>query len=220
MNGAEFLLWTRGTAFDIAFAVFVFGLILRFLEIFLLGRKPDLSAPRGSAMLGGVRTVFRRSLPADGNSFRRSSFTIVAGYVFHFGLLVSLLLLAPHIELFKSILGFGWFALPSPIVDFFTAMSLIALIAVLLHRITHPVLKFLSTPEDYLVWFVTFLPLLTGYMTFHHLFLPYPWLLGIHILSVELLLLLFPFTKLMHTFTLFIARWYNGAIAGRKGVES
>lgn len=220
MNGAEFLLWVRGPAFDIALAVFVFGIILKFLEIFLLGRKADLSAPRGSAMAGGFRTVFSRFLPADKNTFKRSAFTIVAGYVFHIGLLVALFLFVPHIELFKNMFGFGWPGLPTPIVDFFTAMALIALIAILFHRLTHPVLKFLSTKEDYLVWAVTFLPMLTGYMAYHHLFFSYYWLLGMHILSVELLMIVFPFTKLMHTFTLFLSRWYTGAMAGRKGVQS
>ena len=43
---------------------------------------------------------------------------------------------------------------------------------------------------------------------------------ALHILSVELLMVLFPFTKLSHAFTLWIARWYNGAIAGYKGVQS
>ncbi len=220
MSGAEFLLWVRGPAFDLALAVFLFGIVLRLLEIFLLGRKTDLSAPRGSAMLGGIRTMFTRSLPADKNTFKRSAVTIVAGYVFHIGLFVTPFLFVPHIELFKNVFGFGWSGLPMPIVDLFTVMSLIALMILLYHRLTHPVLKFLSTKEDYLVWAVTFIPLLTGYMAFHHLFLPYSWLLGIHILSVELLMIVFPFTKLMHTFTLFISRWYNGAAAGRKGVQS
>ena len=49
---------------------------------------------------------------------------------------------------------------------------------------------------------------------------PYPFILGLHILSVEVLMVLFPFTKLMHTFILFIARWYNGAVSGLRGVES
>jgi len=220
MSGAEFLLWVRGPAFDIALAVFVFGIVLRFLEIFLLGRKTDLSAPRGSAMAGGIRAMFTRSLPADKNTFKRSTFTIVAGYIFHIGLLVAIFLFVPHIELFKAMFGFGWPGLPMPIVDFFTAMSLLALIAVLYNRLTNPVLKFLTTKEDYLVWLVTFVPLLTGYMAYHHLFFSYYWLLGMHILSVEILMIVFPFTKLMHTFTLFISRWYNGAVAGHKGVQS
>ena len=70
------------------------------------------------------------------------------------------------------------------------------------------------------MWTVTFLPLLTGYLAYHRLVNPYPLILGLHILSVNLFLVVFPFTKLTHVFTAFIARWYNGAIFGRKGVES
>jgi nitrate reductase gamma subunit len=62
--------------------------------------------------------------------------------------------------------------------------------------------------------------LLTGYLAYHRMLNPYPLVLGIHILSVELLMVVFPFTKLMHALTFLIARWYNGAIAGRKGVQS
>ena len=36
----------------------------------------------------------------------------------------------------------------------------------------------------------------------------------------EIFLIVLPFTKLTHMFTAFIARWYNGAIFGRKGVQS
>jgi len=81
-------------------------------------------------------------------------------------------------------------------------------------------MRMLSEFNDYLVWFVTFLPLLTGYLAFHRVGLSAPMLIGLHILSVELLMVLFPFTKLSHAFTLWMARWYNGAIAGYKGVQS
>jgi nitrate reductase gamma subunit len=60
----------------------------------------------------------------------------------------------------------------------------------------------------------------TGYIAFHRVGMPAPTLIAIHILSVELLMIVFPFTKLMHAFTLFLARWYNGAISGYRGVES
>ena len=71
-----------------------------------------------------------------------------------------------------------------------------------------------------MAWTVTFLPLLTGYMAYHHLLLDYTLMLAVHILSVELLLVVFPFTKLTHMATLFISRWYNGEWFGRKGVAS
>jgi len=49
---------------------------------------------------------------------------------------------------------------------------------------------------------------------------PYPLALGLHILSVELFLVVFPFTKLMHAITTFIARWFNGVTLGRKEDET
>ena len=71
-----------------------------------------------------------------------------------------------------------------------------------------------------LVWFLTILPLVTGYLAFHRVGASGPAMLAVHILSVELLMVLFPFTKLSHAFTLWLARWYNGAIAGYKGIQS
>lgn len=220
MNSAEFLLWVRGPVLQFAVIVFLFGMIVRVIEIVALGRKENLAATRGSGVQAGIRTMFTRSLPADKNTFNRSMVTWVTGYVFHIGLFVVIFFLAPHISLFKSFLGFGWPALSTPIVDMFAVITMLALLVVLYHRLTNPVLKFLSTPADYLVWVLTFVPLLTGYMSYHHLLLPYNWLLGLHILSVEFLLILFPFTKLSHAFTLFFARYYNGFAAGQKGVKS
>lgn len=219
MTGAEFLLWTRGPVLQVAAFIFFAGVIIRLAEILILGRKPQLAAKRGDGRTAGLRTVFRRSLPADKNTFQAAMFGYVVGYVFHIGLLVAIFLLTPHIELFKSVIGFGWPALPTPLVDFLTVLALIGMMAALWRRITHPVLSYLSTAGDYLAWALTFVPLLTGYMSYHHLLLPYEWMLGLHIFSVAVLLILFPFTKLMHTFTLFIARYYNGAMAGEKGVQ-
>ena len=66
---------------------------------------------------------------------------------------------------------------------------------------------------------LTLAPLLSGYLAFHHLLLPYTLMLALHILSVELLLVFMPFTKLFHTVSLFIARWYNGDALGHKGAR-
>ena len=219
MNAVDFLLWVRGPGLAIASIIFVFGMTLKMFEIFMLGRKKNLAELRSSGIKEGFRTIFTRSGHVDTYSTRHTRFTHIAGWVFHIGMFTAIFLLTPHIELFKTILGFGWPALPTAIVDLATVIALITLLAVLFHRITNPVLKYLSVGQDYVVWALTFLPLLTGYMTYHHLFFPYTWLLGIHILSVCILLIVFPFTKLTHAFTLFISRWYNGMMGGEKGVQ-
>lgn len=219
MNYIEFLLWVRGPAFQIAIAVFVFGISLRLLEILLLGRSPEYAAPRGSAVQGGFRTLLTRTISEE-SIFRRAPLLIIAGYVFHLGLFIVMLLLVPHILVFKDLLGFSWSGLPTSLIDAVAVITLLALFILLINRIKHPVLRFLSTSQDYFAWFITFLPLLTGYMAYHHMINPYPVILGLHILSVEILMVFFPFTKLMHAFTLVMARWYNGAKAGYKGVQA
>jgi nitrate reductase gamma subunit len=146
---------------------------------------------------------------------------VVAGYIFHIGFFVVLLLFAPHILVFQDVLGISWPALRTPVIDAVTVVTIIALLAVLVHRLRHPVMRFLSRFQDYLVWLVTILPLVTGYLAFHRVDVATPtMLIAIHILSVELLMVVFPFTKLMHAFTLFMARYYNGSISGYRGVNS
>jgi len=219
MSEIEFLNWVRGPGFQIAVIIFIAGIIIRFGEILLLGRKPNLAEAKGSEMRSGLRTIISRSVP-DKGTFQRSTFTLVAGYIFHIGLFVTIFLFAPHILMFKEVIGFSWPSLPTPVVDAMAVVTIIALLAVLTHRMRNTVLRFLSTKEDYIVWLLTILPLITGYIAFHRIGMTAPTLLAIHILSVELLLVAFPFTKLMHAFTVVLSRWYNGAISGYRGVES
>jgi len=219
MTETEFLMWVRGPAFQVATLVFVVGIVVRLLEILLLGRKGNLAEARGSAMAGGLRTIVSRTWP-DRGTLQRSTFTLVSGYVFHVGLFVTIFLFAPHILLIRDVFGVGWPSLPTAIIDAATVVTLITLLAVLAYRLVNPVQRFLSGFQDYFVWLVTILPLLTGYLAFHRIGMSPPTLLAVHILSVELLMVVFPFTKLMHAFTLFMARWYNGAIAGYRGVRS
>ena len=219
MSEIEFLNWVRGPGFEIAVIIFVAGVIIRIAEILLLGRKANLAEAKGSEMSSGLRTIVSRSIPRK-DSLSRSGFTIVAGYIFHIGLFITIFLFAPHILMFKDVIGFGWPSLPTPVVDAVTVVTIITLLAVLAHRMRNTVLRFLSTREDYLVWLLTTLPLITGYIAFHRIGATAPTLLAIHILSVELLLVIFPFTKLMHAFTVVLSRWYNGAISGYRGVRS
>jgi nitrate reductase gamma subunit len=218
MTETDFFLWVKGPAFHVATVVFVVGVLVRIVEILALGRAPDLAEPKGNATLAGFRVTMTRMIPKRGTITKRSAFTEIGGWIFHVGMLLVIFFSAPHILVFKEILGFGWPSLPTPLIDALTAISIIAMIAVGIHRLLDPVLRLLSRFQDYLALLVTMLPLLTGFLAYHHALLPYTTMLAIHILSVELLMVVFPFTKLMHAFTLFFSRYYNGATQGYKGV--
>lgn len=219
MTSMDFLLWVKGPAFNFALAVFVIGVIIRLAEIFMLGRKTDLSEPRGSGFSGGLKTVLSRSI-VDHGTFKRAPFPVIVGMLWHLGFFIIILFFVPHIELIHAVSGLKWPGLANPVIDAVTAITLISLFAMLIYRYFHPVTKYLSRFEDYLVWIVTFLPVLSGYLAYHRMLDPYPLVLGLHILSVEIFLVVFPFSKLMHAVTAIIGRWYTGAAMGRKGVES
>jgi nitrate reductase gamma subunit len=219
MSGLELLSWARGPGLAMALAIGLFGLVLRVIEIQALGRKADLATPRDVTPGSGWHTILSRSLPPPG-MLKRAPLTYIGGYVFHIGLAVAVFGFAPHIELIKGIFGIRWPGLPNLIVDLATIAAIVAMIAVLAGRLVDPVKRLLSGFGDWLAWALTFVPLVTGYAAFHHMIDEYTLLLAIHILSVDLLLALLPFTKLFHVASLFMARWYNGDIAGKKGVAT
>jgi nitrate reductase gamma subunit len=217
MNEMQFLTWVRGTGLNLALGLFLLGVLWRLIEIYSLGRKKDLSAPRHVAGASGWNTIVRRSLPPEG-MVRKSPVSYVGGYVFHIGLAIVVFLFAPHIKTIQAITGLSWPALPSQFIDLVAVVTLAAMVAVLVDRITKPTKRFLSTFEDWFTWAVTFLPVLTGWLAVRHLLLPYTTMLALHILAVEILLVVLPFTKLFHAFTVWGSRYYNGAVNGHKGV--
>ncbi|WP_324781099.1 hypothetical protein [Thiobacillus sedimenti] len=217
MNDLQFLTWVRGPALAAAVGIFVLGVVWRLLEIYSLGRKADLAAPRHAAGASGLHTVFRRSLPPPG-MLKRSPVSYIGGYIFHIGLAIIVFLGAPHILLIQNLIGLSWPALPSQFIGLAAVVTMAAMVMMLVDRINKPVKRFLSTFEDWFTWAVTFLPVLTGWMATQHLLLPYTRMLALHILTVEVLLVVLPFTKLFHGFTLFGSRWYNGRVNAHRGV--
>jgi len=217
MDAAQLLNWVRGAGLQLAVFIFLLGTVWRLIEIYSLGRKPDLAEARHVSGASGWHTLWRRSIPIPG-MMQRAGLTYIAGYGFHIGLAAVVLLFAPHIRLIHDLTGLSWPALPSPFVDLLAVMTLVAMLVVLAERLRQPVKRFLSTFEDWLTWAVIFLPVLTGYLAARHLLLPYTLTLSLHILSVEMLLVLLPFTKLFHAFTVWPSRWFNGDAHGRKGV--
>ena len=105
--------------------ILVAGIVIRILEILMLGRKANLAEAKGSEMSSGMKTILTRSIP-DPDTFKRSTFVVIAGYIFHIGLFVTIFLFAPHILLIKDIIGFGWPSAPTPIVDALAVISIIA----------------------------------------------------------------------------------------------
>jgi nitrate reductase gamma subunit len=200
--------------------ILVAGTIWRIVGIVLLKEKVDHSDPRGPSGLGSaLKVIYSRSFTAE--PFKPATlYPKMLAYVMHLGLFAVVLLFVPHILFFESFLGFGWPGLPNGAIYVLGVAAVVSGIALLVRRMTSPVLKLISNLDDYISWLMTMLPLATGLLIPLRLGVRYETLLAIHILSVAALLIWLPFGKLGHTFLVFITRGTTGMAFARRGAKT
>jgi nitrate reductase gamma subunit len=218
----DLLGFARGPALKVAIAVFCLGVAWRIVAFALLRIRFDLNKPRASVfkyMAGGLLAVGSRSWPHK-EFIGRTGAGEALGYSYHIGLFALVLLFTPHILFLGSLFGVTWPGLPSSLITVISVLTLTLFLAVLFRRVTNPVMRMLSNFDDYFSWFITMLVIVTGLAATAHFGAPYQSLLALHILSFDVLLIWFPFGKLMHAFYIFPSRALNGALLARKGATS
>jgi nitrate reductase gamma subunit len=172
---------------------------------------------RASATSGAIRTLFSRFIPHP-QLFTKISIQVIAGYLFHLGLFAVLFFAAPHVEfLGKYLFGFSWTPLPHWAFIVCSEIAFLGLLLLWLHRLTNSVSRLISRADDHIATILTFVVMLTGCLA---LLESFEGLRLLHRFSVELFLIYFPFSCLMHAFTFIPSRAMTGAWFGRRGVDS
>jgi nitrate reductase gamma subunit len=205
-----------GIFWDIALWVFVIGVLWRILSIFRVRNKPDYSEPRSSGFAAAIGTTLRRFLPRN-EMVSRTRLQVVAGYLFHVGLFVLLFFAAPHVLFMEAQTGLGWTPLPYWAFIVAAQLSFIGLMLLWIHRVMHPVTRLISGADDHIAAILTFIVMLTGCMA---LIGEFDGLRLFHRFTVELLMVYFPFSRLMHAFMFIPSRAFTGAWFGRRGVKA
>ena len=218
--------FARGPALAFSLAVLVVGVAWRLYAVFRRPVKPDHSEARSTALVkGAVLAIFSRMW--HHRTFRnRTLVGTLNAYGYHIGLGVVFFGFVPHIAFVKRLTGLAWPAVPGWLFVVAVAFVFVGLFYALMVRLTSPVLRLLSNFDDWASWTVTILPMLTG-MAVLHLSLDsdsplksaYPVPVAIHLLSVELLLVWLPFSKLSHAILAFFSRGVTGAAFARKGAS-
>lgn len=225
----DLLDFARGPALLGSLVIFVLGTLWRLGHALTRPRLPDLSPARDgvpSAAAGAWHAVWRGMWPR--REFRAGTrFATINGYAFHVGLALVFFGYAPHIAFIRRLIGVGWPALPDAVMYLAAAVTLGSLLMVIVVRVSDPVLKLISTHDDYISWALTVLPVLTGMavasdpsaalLARDHVLYRGP--LAIHLLSLELLLLWFPFGKLMHAVLFVFSRGATGVRFNHRGVR-
>ena len=221
--------FARGPALAFALAVFVIGVLWRLVGVLRLPRRPDLSPARegapsalAAAWHANVRAMWPRSAFAPSTRF-----ITLNGYAFHVGLALIFFGYAPHIAFVRRLTGLSWPALPDIVMYVAAAVTIVSLVFAGAIRFTDPVRRTISTADDWITWTITFLPIVTGMALSIE---PSPAILArervlydgplaVHLLSLELLLIWFPFGKLMHAFFFVFSRGATGMRFSHRGVK-
>jgi nitrate reductase gamma subunit len=205
-----------GIFWKISLWVFAIGVLWRILSIFRVRNKPDYSEPRGSGLAGAIGANLRRFIPRR-EMVSRTRLQVVAGYLFHLGLFALLVFAAPHVLFIEAQTGLNWTPMPYWAFIVSAQLAFIGLMLLWFHRVMHPVTRLISDADDHIAAILTFVVMLTGCMA---LIEEFNGLRVLHRFTVELWLVYFPFSRLMHAFMFIPSRAFTGAWFGRRGVKA
>jgi len=123
-----------------------------------------------------------------------------ASFLFHIGAVVVPVFLAAHVALWSGFLGVSLPALAEGAADLLTVLTIVCVLVLVAYRLMTPRARALTRASDYGVLGLVLVPFLSGFLAAHPTVnpLPWSWMMLLHILSAELLLLAIPFTKLAH----------------------
>jgi nitrate reductase gamma subunit len=221
--------FARGPALAVSLTVFVLGTSWRLAHLWMRPRLRDLAPARAGTppnWVGAAHAVLRGMWPRK--DFSGSTWFVAANaYVFHIGLALVFFGYAPHIAFVRRLTGLSWPALPDPVVYLAAGATLVSLLMALFIRLTSPVRRLISKADDTITWTVTFLPVVTGMAVtiepsagvLARTQVLYGGPLAVHLLALELLLLWFPFGKLMHAVLFAFSRSATGMRLNRRGVR-
>ena len=217
-SGTDWLLvlkFTRGPLFQACLIIFLVGMVYRLIQALRPGwkhRRATNKPARASAIVQSFAQglIIFPYIPRARSGFKHSAVTYIAGGLFHVGLFGVIFLSNTHMQVWKSLIGFGWPVLPPAVVGWLAVVGIVSMVALLLHRIINPVLKLLSSLADYLNWLFVFLPMITGFLMTHQLWQPYEMAYSIHMLTVDALLIWIPLSRISHFMFYFFSRTIHG----------
>jgi nitrate reductase gamma subunit len=210
--------FASGTALNVAIAIFIVGVAWRLGFLLRMKKRVDKSESRGgNERIGGLWMIASRSIN-HGPLTDRIKPPIANAYLMHLVLAIVIFAAEAHIELIEKTFGIGWQQLPHIVVRLSTFILLATIAVTVYRRLRHPVLRMLSNFDDWFSLLITALVVATGLVA-GLMEQASDNLVAIHVLSFDLLLVWFPFGKLMHAFLIFGSRYSTGVAFKHKGAR-
>jgi hypothetical protein len=120
--------------------------------------------------------------------------------LFHVAVIIVPIFLGAHILLWERGLGISWPAISNTVADNLTLIAIATAIVLFVMRVGALHRRAISRFQDYLLPPLIALPFITGYLAMHPELNPFGYhgTMFVHVMSGNLILFLFPFTKMSH----------------------
>ncbi len=212
-----------GPFFTFSISLMILGLLRLILKtIFDIRKALKNAGDKNIPYLRVVRETVEWMIPWR-NTIRTQPFFSIVSFVFHIGLVLAPLFLMEHIIIWRKLFRFGWPAMGKIAIDILALLAVFGGIILLGFRIISRKRRELSSVQDYL--FLIFILVL--FISGHLVSRPYNPLgfeaaMLIHAICGNLLLILFPFTRLSHCVLYPLLRlastmaWHFPSNAGRE----
>ncbi|MBU1196168.1 MAG: respiratory nitrate reductase subunit gamma [Proteobacteria bacterium] len=209
----SFIQFITGPMVWISFGICFIGIVFRLLQIFRLTREKENFMFTFLSVKFSLRSILVWLVPFLPVSTRKSPVFYAVSYIFHILLFLTPLFLLSHVILIEENFNLSWWTVSDWLADIFTVAVICALIFFAIRRRMVPEVKFLTGLSDYVFIILVALPFISGFIAYHQFF-AYQWMVIIHVISGELMLILIPFTRFFHMILAPLTRAYTASEFG------
>ncbi len=198
----------------LAFIIFFGGCLYRLISLILLVNKKEKFIFSYMSWKYSMRSILRWITPFATENWRRHPVLTVVTFAFHICLIAAPLFLLSHNILWDESWDISWWTLPDGLADIMTLIVIGGCVFFLVRRLKLPEVQYVTSASDYVILAIVAAPFITGFLAYHQWF-AYKWMVILHILSGEIMLVAIPFTRLSHMIFAPLTRAYMGSEFGK-----
>jgi nitrate reductase gamma subunit len=198
----------------VSFTIFIFGSIYRLVTMYSLAKKKDAVSLAYMDWKYSFRSIINWLIPFNALGWKKNPVMTVATFAFHICLLAAPILLTAHVIMVEQSWGISWWTLSDTTADYMTIVVIAACAFFAGRRLYQKDVRFLTTPQDWLILTLAALPFVTGFLAYHQLF-NYQVMIIAHVLAGNIMIAAIPFTRLSHMFFAVFTRSYMGSEFGK-----
>jgi nitrate reductase gamma subunit len=197
----------------IAFLVFLGGSLYKVIGMLVLTNKKEKFIFSYMSWKYSLRSIIRWITPFGTVNMRMHPVMTIVTFVFHLSLFVVPIFLFAHIILLDEAWGLGWSSIPNIAGDVMTLVVIGGCLFFLVRRFILPEVKYVTSMSDFVILAIVAAPFATGFFAYHQWF-NYQWMMILHMVSGEVMLMAIPFTRLAHMLFAPFTRAYMGSEFG------